>query len=644
MGIDTSLVVRFGIFEVDPRSGELRKGGSRLHLQEKPLQVLLQLVERQGELVTRDELREALWSADTFVDFDHSLGTAVAKLRSTLGDSARSPRFIETVGGRGYRFIAPVAFVAREAASTPAPEPATFAAAPNPDVAEAAPAGTGIVGRAPWLAGSLVAGLLAGALLLIVLLGFDVGGARDWLRRQSSAPVHSLAVLPLQNLSGDAGQDYLVDGVTEQLIATLAQLPGLQVISRTSAMHYKGSSKPLPAIGRELHADAIIEGSVVRVGDRVRITAQLVDARTDQHLWAQSYERNFADVLTLQNDIARSIASEIRVQLTPAADRGLARSRTSVPAAQEAYLRGRYHYNRGDEVETRKSIDEFKDAIRLDPQDPRPLTGLAQAYIALADFYERPAETMPRARAAAEQALSLDATLSDAHAALGAVRFLYDWDFRGAETEFTRALELNPASPDAHVWYGVFLGQMGRFDQGIAELRRADTLDPLSVPVHISAGWVYYLARRGGEAIQEWRKALDLDPNLGVAHTSIWLAYAQKGERWPGVTDATPEAIDASPLNMATVAGLYATAGDRPQAEAMLTRITSLADHRYVCAYEIATARAALHDDDAAIEWLQRGLRDRSICMPDLKVDPRFERLRADPRFKELLREIGFGV
>jgi TolB-like protein/DNA-binding winged helix-turn-helix (wHTH) protein len=621
-------ILRFGTFELDVRSGELRKNGVRVHLQEKPLQVLLALVERPGDLITRDEIRERLWS-ETFVDFDHSLGTAIAKLRSALGDSARSPRFIETVGGRGYRFIAPVAAApVTRAAAEPSTEPVQAVR----------------TGRGRWIAARVVAGLALGAAALTLALSFDVGGARQWLRRQTNPPIRSLVVLPLQNLSGAAAEDFLVDGMTEQLITTLAQLPDVRVIRRTTAMRYKGSRPPLADIRRALDADAVVEGSVVREGNRVRVTAQLIDARTDQHLWAQSYDRQFRDLLTIQNEIARTIADEIRLQLTPKTQTGLARVRAVIPEAHEAYLRGRYRLNKGEETEIRKSVDDFNDAIRIDPSAAPSYAGLAQAYIALTDFYERPTIVMPRARAAAEQALRLDSELADAHAALGAVRFLYDWDWPGAEAEFRRALALNRASADAHVWYGVFLGQMGRFNDGIAELRQAIALDPLSVPVRISAGWVYYLARDSGRALTEWKKALELEPNVGVAHTAIWMAYAHHdGQPPPLPPSVTADGADTSALNLATLAGAYAMTGNRSRAEAILARIRAIGERRYVCSYEIASAHAALEDDDEAIAWLRRGIDERSACMPDLKVDPRFDRLRKDPRFIALLREIGFA-
>lgn len=636
MTSDRREFLRFGTFEVDVRSGDLRRNGVRIHVQEKPLQVLLALLERPGDLITRDELRERLWS-ETFVDFDHSLGTAIAKLRSALGDSARSPRFIETVGGRGYRFIAPV---------IAAPVGPSSALPVQPSTPPATLDAGGFVpsGRGRWIAARLVAGLALGAAILAAALLFDVGDVRQWLRRQTSPPVRSLVVLPLQNLSGAPDADFFVDGMTEQLIATLAQLPDLRVISRTSAMRYKGTRRPLAEIRRDLDADAVVEGSVIRDGNRVRVTAQLIDARTDQHLWAQSYDREFRDLLTIQNEITRTIAGEIRLQLTPKAQTGLGRARPVVPAAHEAYLRGRYRLNKGEESEIRKSVDDFNEAIRLDPSAAPSFAGLAQAYIALTDFYERPTVAMPRARAAAEQALRLDSEFADAHAALGAVRFLYDWDWQGAEAEFRRALSLNPASADAHVWYGIFLGQMGRFGDGIAQLQQAIALDPLSVPVRIGAGWVFYLARDNDRALTEWKKALELEPNVAVAHTSIWLAYAQHAAQPPPLPPSvSAEGTDTSALNLATLAGAHAMAGNRSAAQAILGRLQAIGEHRYVCSYEIASAHAVMDNDDEAIAWLRRGIDERSACMPDLKVDPRFDRLRKDPRFIALLREIGFA-
>ena len=631
-------IVRFGAYEVDRRTGELRKQGVKIKLQEKPFQLLLLLLDHQGDIVTREQVREALWPADTFVDFDHSLGTAVAKLRAALGDSAKSPRFVETVGGRGHRFIAPIL-----------PDPEEVRPADDGPVVQI-PAQDEIIApptrrdvRVPRFRSSVVVGFLAGAVVLAVVLGFDIGGARASLRRYTNRPVRALAVLPLRNLSGDPSQEYVVDGMTEQLITTLAQFPGVEVISRTSAMQFKDTTKRLPEIGRELNVDALVEGSVVRSGSRMRITIQLIDARTDQHLWAQSYDRDASDLLSMQNEIARSVANEIRVQLTPRQQDALTRTRAVAPAAQEAYLRARYHLNKGDEANIRKSVDEFNEAIAIDAEDARSYAGLASAYVALSDFYERSSQSMPRARQAAEHALKIDDSLSDAHTALGTVRFLYDWNWTGAEEEFKRATSLNAASGDAHAWYGTFLAQMGRSQDAFAEMRRAESLDPLSVSVHISSGWAFYLARRFDDAIAEWRKALELEPNLGVAHANIWIAYAHGGAKGTPTPAIHIESNDTSLLDLAALAGAYATTGQRSEAEGILARLKTLSEHRYICPYEMATAHEALGHHDEAFQWLQKAIDDRSTCMPDLKTDPRLEGLHGDSRFTQLLRAVGFN-
>jgi len=629
---------QFGAFELHVAARELRKDGVRLRIQDKPLELLRLLLERPGEVVSREAVRQALWPADTFVDFDHSLGTALNKLRTALGDSARNPLFIETVANHGYKFIAPVSIASVSTASV---EPElTGAAAATPPAPPAPPTPPG---RWRFRVAAVTAGLVAGGGLLAIVLGFDLFDARQWMRRQTTASVRSIAVLPLENMSKDDGQDYLVDGVTEQLITTLAQLPGLHVISRTSAMQFKGASKTLPQIGRELGVDTIVSGSVTRSADRVRVTAQLVDARSDQHLWAASYERDLGDVLDLQSEIARAIADEIRVQLTPAQQGALARVHHVDPRAEEAYLRGRYHLNQGTEAELRKALDSFTEAIAIDASDARSFAATAWAHIALTDFYERPSTAMPRARAAAEQALRLDSGLADAHAALGAVRFLYDWDWPSAEEQLETAIELAPASVDAHLWYGVFLGQMGRSSEAIAEVERAERLDPLSIAVHVNAGWVYYLARQTDRAMTQWRKALDLDPNLGMIHTSIWLGYMTQGRAAGESLGDLDKAIQGgSPLDLATVAAIKAMQGHREEAERVLSKLETLSDSRYVCPYEIATARAALGQHDQALRWLRRAVDDRSVCIPDLKTDPRLDGLRGDPRFQALMKEVGF--
>jgi TolB-like protein/DNA-binding winged helix-turn-helix (wHTH) protein/Tfp pilus assembly protein PilF len=650
----TTGVLRFGLFEANPRTGELRKGGSRIRLQEKPFQVLLLLLERQGDIVTRDELRQALWPSDTFVDFDHSLATAVAKLRVALGDSAKAARFVETVGSRGYRFLVTVT----TDAVPPAPavhDPVALdpAAVPGP-VADATESGVDgnplpVASAADVRVAAVSARRLSAltyAAIAAVIVAVILGGAALVIRGRrapasvAAGNVHSIVVLPLQNLSGDPSQEYIVDGITEELIGALARFRSLRVISRTSAMHYKGTRARVVDIAKELDVDAIVEGSVFRSGDHLRVTAQLVDGRTDRHMWAQSFERDFADVLALQPEIARAIADEIKVRLTDETEVRAAR-RQPVPAAQDAYFRGRYHLNQGDEQAVRSSIGDFTHALESDPNDARSLAGLAEAYIALTDYYERPHETMPKARAAAERAIAVDPLLAEAHAAIGAVHFLYDWNFPAAESSLKRATELDPASADAHLWYAVFLAQTGQHDQANAEAVRAETLDPLSAAVRASVGWVYFLARRNDKAMEEWQKAIAIEPTVAAAHTGIWMAYLQKGSA--SIKPAVQlTADDASPLDLAALAGDYAMAGRSTDARRVLDRLHDLSSHRYVCPYEVATAHAVLGDREEALSWLRRGVDSRSICMPDLLMDPRLDTLRNDPRFVTLLSDIGF--
>jgi len=617
-----SEVLQFGLFELDMQQGELRKRGVRIKLQEQPLKVLHLLLQNRGEIVTREQLRTDIWPANTFVEFDHGLYSAMARLRDALGDSSENPRFIETVARRGYRFIAPVTSPGAIAASVPE---ATVTRRPP---------------RSRRLVAGVLAGLFAGALLLGAILGFNVANSRDWLRRRSNPQVRSLAVLPLQNLSGDPTQEYFADGMTEELITELAELGSVRVISRTSVMQYKGAQKPLRQIADELGVDAILEGSVQRSGQHVRVTAQLIDATTDQHLWARSYDRELGDVLLLQSDMAASIAQEIRVEINGNA-RPLAGQVSRVdPEEQDLYLRGRYHLGKGSENEINKGIEYFRQGIEHSPQDARNYAALADSYLALSDYYVSPAATLELGKQAAMKALQLDDNLAETHVSLGAIRFLYDWDWPQAEKEFAQAVKLNPNSSDAHLWRGVFLAQMGRSDEGISEIKLAESLDPLSLAVHVNAGWVYYLARRDEQAVQEWRKILDIDPNFRVTHASIWIAYVKQAEMGPVLSPPSSGETDA--LQLAAITGRQAVSGKRAEAERLLSRLDSISKRHYVCPYEMATAHAILGNKEKALNWLNRGLKVRSACMPDLKADPRLDSLRSDARFQDFMRRVGF--
>ena len=643
-----SKIWRFGVFEVDASNPGLRRNGVSIKIREQPFRILVYLLEHAGEVVSREDLRHVLWPADTFVDFDHSLNTAMMNLRDVIGDVADAPVYIETIPRRGYRFLAPVELISADgagvakAAAREQAEPATKEdrAAPENLVSGFESTVTRRPPRSRRLVASVLAGLIAGALLLGAALGFNLANSRDWLRRRSNPQVRSLAVLPLQNLSGDPAQEYFADGITDELITELAELGSVRVISRTSVMQYKGAQKPLREIANELGVDAILEGSVQRSGQHVRVTAQLIDAATDQHLWARTYDRELGDVLLLQSDMAGAIAQEIGAEINGKARPLMAQVSRADPEEQDLYFRGRYHLSKGSEAEINKGIEYFRQGIERSPRDARNYAALADSYLALSDYYVSPAATLELGKQAAMKALQLDENLAETHVSLGAIRFLYDWDWPEAEKEFAQAVKLNPNSSDAHLWRGVFLAQMDHSDEAISEIKLAESLDPLSLAVHVNAGWVYYLARRDEQAVQEWRKILDIDPHFTVTHASIWIAYLKQAEM--GTVLSPPSSGDADALQLAAITGRQAVSGNRAEAERLLSRLDSISKRHYVCPYEMATAHAILGNKDKALDWLSRGLKERSACMPDLKVDPRLDSLRSDARFQDFLRRVGF--
>lgn len=614
-----SQTVRFATFEVDLRAGELRKNGVKVKLQEKPFQVLALLLERRGELITRQELREELWPADTFVDFDHSLGTAIAKLRQALGDSAQNPRFVETVSSRGYRFLVPIEL----------PLPTRHREVPL----------SSHVRRFGFAAAS---GLLGGALLLLVLLGFDIGGARQWLRRRTNPPIRSLAVLPLENLSGDPAEDYFADGMTDELITNLAQLGNVLVISRTSVMQYKGTKKPLPQIGRELHVDAVVEGTVVRSGQRVRISAQLVDAAADQHLWAQTYERDVRDVLSLQGEIASAIASEIRVKLTPQERERMATLRQVNPDAHLAYLKGQYLLdNERSPSGAKKSLEYSQEAVQLNPGDALAYAGLAESYINLGDFDYGPAkEIMPKAKAAAEKALELSPNLSEAHVALGMILSNYDFDWSGGEREFKQAIELSASSSHAHQQYSDFLLTTGRVNEAISEIRLAQRLDPLSFWINLDVGKTLYVAREYDHALEALRQAADMNPHQPALYLWMGFAYDKKGMAEESVQAELKRfsILGKSEGILRRLREAYKTSGE----EGYLRKKLELAKERED-SYGIAVFEARLGKRDEAFKALERAYEQRIAYVSFAKVDPELDSLHSDPRFQELLRKVGLS-
>jgi TolB-like protein/DNA-binding winged helix-turn-helix (wHTH) protein len=619
-------IIKFGVFEVDLLAGEVRKAGIRQKLAGQPFQVLQVLLEHPQEIVTREELRQRLWPGNTFVDYELALKKAINRLREVLGDSADSPHFIETVPRRGYRFLGTVEAVERHAAIPITTAPTTRM-------------------KIPW---ALTGGLaLAG--IAALLFGFNIDKLRTRIFAKSrSLEIRSIAVLPLENLSKDPNQDYFSDGITDALTTELAQMGSLRVISRTSAMHFKGTRETLPEIGRELNVDAVVEGSITRSENRVRITAQLIEARTDRHLWAKSYERDLKDVLALQDEAARDIADEIRIKLTPEEHTHLAVARPIDPGAHEAYLRGRFFWNLRTEKDLNKAKEYFEQSIAKDPGYPPAYSGLSDTYFYLGYVWGHmpPREAMPLAKAAALKALELDENLAEAHTSLGVVKFSYDWDFPGAEQELKRATALNPNYSNAHHAYSVLLGVLGRPDESIAEIRKAVEVDPLSVPVRNMLASRLSSYGRCDEAIKEDHKTLELDPNathLAMLHDRLAGCYESKGMNKEALEEevqariargATSKEIEAFRETLAASGRRGVLLKDQQVARARWEK-----NHWHVDAFEIAMRYADLGDRDQAFAWIDKAIELRSTTLFWLYVGD--NPLRSDPRFAEVKRKMG---
>jgi TolB-like protein/DNA-binding winged helix-turn-helix (wHTH) protein/Tfp pilus assembly protein PilF len=624
--------VRFDGFEVDLRSGEIWESGTPVRLQEQPFQVLRVLLERNGEIVTREELKRTLWTADTFVDFDDGLNTAVKKIRDALGDSSEQTRYIETIPRRGYRFKCQVERV-------PSPEKESVPA-PKLQLAVASAAPETVAPRTTWRAVSVAVGTLA---LIAVLVGAKVGGWRARLFVPFAAPrIESLAVLPLANLSHDPEQDYFADGMTEALIADLAQVSALRVISRTSAMHYKGSDKTLPQIARDLNVDAVIEGSVQRSGDRVRVTAKLIPAQTDAPVWAKIYERDSRDVLLMQSELAQAIVGEIKIQLTPQERQHLASARAINPEAHDAYLLGNYHASKRTPASLAKGIEYFRQAVRIDPTYAEAYAGLATA-----DFEREIWDGLginklsDEIRANTLKALELDPDLAQAHVLLAKIHFQSDWDWPRTETEFKRAIELNPNLASAYAYYAYFLQAMGRNPEALAAVHRAVELDPLSVPNICDEGRILYRARQFENAVARYQRALELDPGYVPALWRIADAYEQLGKYEDALAAARKlqATIDNRSAALYTFATIYASMGKRREATEAL-RAMEKAPPLAGFEARFAVVYAALGDRDRAITLLEKGVQTRSL-MPFVFADPQLDGLRSDPRFQQMCRHAG---
>ena len=515
-------------------------------------------------------------------------------------------------------------------------------------------------GRAAPTSGSAVAAslgrtlqpvLIAGfgvVLLAAILLGFNVGGSWDRLvGRGRPTKIRSLAVLPLENLSRDPDQEYFADGMTDAVITDLAKIGALRVISRPSVMRYKRTQRSVPEIAKDLNVDAIVEGSIERSGDRVRITAQLIRAATEQHLWAEAYDRDLHDVLRVQEEIARSIAQEVQVQLTPQETALLTKGRPVDPDAYELYLKGRYFWNKRTQESTDRAINLFHQAIGKDAGYASAYSGLADCYILSGISFDvgtlSPAQAFPLAKAAAERAIRLDDTLAEGHNSLAYARLLYDWDWPGSEAEFKRALALNPGYANAHHWYAHLLMASGRGEEALAESKRALNLDQLNPAMNVHLGWHYIYARRYDLALAQLRKALELDPSHSLGNWYLGWVYEQQG-KYADALQAMHRAQDHLKGNTALVADIghvYAISGDKPAALRVLEQLNESSRRTYVSPFEVALIYVALGKKNEALQWLEKAYTDRSDLLIYLNVDPRLDSIRSEPRFIDLARRVG---
>jgi TolB-like protein/DNA-binding winged helix-turn-helix (wHTH) protein/Flp pilus assembly protein TadD len=608
-------IYQFGIFQLDLKARELHKAGIKVKLQGQPFRVLALLVEQAGQVVTREDLQKNVWPTDVYVAFDQGLNNAIKKVRDALGDSADSPRFIETVARHGYRFVAPVR------------APPGNESLPRFHIGSRA------------LRNALI-GLTAAALLTAVAYWV-------WYAAMPAEPTSEkviLAVLPFDNLSRDPDQEFFSDGLTEEMIAQIGKLnpQRLTVIARGSIAKYKDSHLAIKQIGSELHADYLVQGSVRRASDRVRITVQLIQVRDQTDLWAESYDRELKDILVLQDSVARTIANQIHITLTPGQQTRVP-GRTNVdPEAYEAYLKGRYYWNKRTGEGLQKAVVYFQQAINKDPAYGAAYSGLADCNSGLAwHGFKSPAEALPKAHAAALKAIEIDPQSAEAHASLGLV-LNHTWDWTGAEAEFKNALRLDPRYANAHHWYGDNLSVTGRHDEALLEAKQALEIDPLNLMIGTWVGLRYYLARKYDLAIEQTRKTVELDANFAAAHLVLGENYVQLGLREKGLEELQFAASLSgnSPLYLAQVGVAHALAGRQSEALRVIAQLQTISGERYVSPYGMAQIYAALNDKELSFKWLQIAYEDRAVWLSYLAVDPVFYGLHSDERFHELLGRV----
>ncbi len=592
--------VSFGSFEVNPSTGELRKQGIRIKLHEKPLQVLLALLEHPGQVVTRKEIQERLWPQDTFVEFENGLNNAISRLREALSDTAESPRFIETVPRHGYRFL--------------------------PEVSQSLPSSRAVsVRQCVFVFGS------------ILVAGLAVGGVYRLTHGREQA-IHSLAVLPFRNLSAGTPDDYFTSGMTDAVTTELAKLGVSKVISETSVAQFKDTKKPVPEIARALSVDAVVEGAVLREGNQVRITVQLIRADTDRHVWAESYQRQMIDILTLQDEVALGVAHAIKLQLSP----GTRQSTPPKPVnteAYEAYLKGRYFLQKRDESFLRAK-DYLQQAIQLDPT-------YAPAYAGLSDYFTL-TDTLPakeallKAKEYAQQALKLDSNLPDSHISLAYIYFYDDWNWSAADQEFRRAISLAPGLAESHRWYAVYLAAMGRMAEAMREAQRAVDLDPLSISAHDAVAIAAACGGHYDRSLEEAHKIIELDSNDPRAYADMSVAHLQKRMYQEALQDAEKGLAISQryPLFLSIAAAVHGRLGNMEQASKLVDEMRAANPKNPVSPLLLATAFVGMGKQKEAIRALEEGYKTRDADMVGLNSTPWLETLHSDPRFQDLLHRM----
>jgi TolB-like protein/DNA-binding winged helix-turn-helix (wHTH) protein/Flp pilus assembly protein TadD len=617
----------FGPFELDSGRYELRRNGQPLRIERIPMELLILLVSRNGQLVARQEIVQSLWGPGIHLDSEQGINTAIGKLRQILRDDSEKPKFIQTVVGKGYRFVA---------AATEQRESPEAKVQPLATPAAEVPAVTSPIyqRRALWI-GALACGLALAAI-------------GSWVYHRSGTEAVALAVLPFENLTGSSGGQYLADGMTEETISVLGSLSParLRVVARTSVMQYLNTKKPISQIGRELGVGLIVESSLREAKGRVRVTAQLIRVKDQMHLWAHSYEGDLSSVLAMQVGIASAIADDLQLHLPPERQARISAAQRINLDAYDAYLRGRYFWNLRDETSLEKASQYFQQALDIAPTYAAAYAGLADAQSLLAyGNYRAPTDAFSKARSAAEKALQLDPTAAEPHASAGFIKLYYDWDFPGAERELRRAVELNSNYATAHDWLGYLLTARRNFSAAGKEFREALILDPLSVPVRTDAGFGLHYAGDQQGAIRELRSVLEMNPRFALAHFWLGRVYGAMGQCDNSLMELSasePALRDWQPL-LAAKGHFLGQCRQPAQAEAILARFADLSKTRYVTSYGVALVQAGLNRPDEALNALERAFEERSHWLVWLKLDPRFSTIRNDPRFQNLVERVGLN-